>query len=125
MANHKKVLICDTDSENMQGIISALQQEGYEVATLTDATQLVSRAVQRKYAVVVVNPETHGFDGDAICASLKQEAGVPVLLLLEPDSNARNTIGQCAADDVVTKPIDLGNFVNLLNKHFTLSRAVE
>lgn len=125
MANHKTVLICDPEASAMNGVIAALQQEGYDVTTLSDATQLVSRVMQGRYAVVVVNPDLPGFDATAVCSSIKQEAGIPVVLLLEPDSTARNTIDQCTADDVITKPIDLGNFVNLLNKHFTWSRAVE
>lgn len=125
MAYHKTVLLCDHDVAELNQIAEALQQQGFEVATIQDAALLVSRVQQRKYAVVVVNPDMQGFDAAAVCKTIKQEAGIPVVLILERNSTFRNTIDACTADDVMTKPIDTSILANLLNKNFTWSRAVE
>lgn len=124
MANEKTVLICDTDNAQLQEWASSLVQSGFNVTTLSNGGQVAQVAAQGNHAVIVVNPDMQGFDADALC-KLKQDRGFPVVLLLEAQSTSRNILGACAADDVVEKPVHVGNLTTLLNKQYTWNKAVK
>lgn len=124
MANEKTVLICDEDSAGLQEWAIALGQAGFDVTILSSGGQVAQVARQGNHAMVVVNPDMQGFDADALC-KVKQERGVPVVLLLDAQSTSRNVFGACAADDVVEKPVHVGNLTTLLNKQYTWNKAVK
>lgn len=114
------VLICDSDEQVLQQLKEGLAQSEFPVETLTDATAVVSRASAHP-TIVLINPDMKGFNDYDVCKKLKQEKGTPVLFLLDPHSTTRTQYGDCEADDVVTKPVEIGNLTTLLEKHYTVT----
>jgi DNA-binding response OmpR family regulator len=124
MDNRRVVLICDTDLQVVQEIQQALEKEGYEVETIDDATQLLPRAQKRKHGIILVNPDLPGFNDFDTCKKLMKEMGTPLLFLIEKNTTTRAQIADCNPDDVITKPVQINNLINLIDKHVTITGNV-
>ncbi len=120
MANKRTVLVCDHEEGVLSQLQSELQKEGFEVSVLKDAGALVATAQKMHPTVVVANPDMTAFNDYDVCKKIKQDLNIRVILLLEPNSTRRAKIGECDADDVVTKPVATDLLANLLNKHISL-----
>lgn len=114
--NRKLVLICDNDTDHSFTLEGGLRNRDYEVVVITDATELLTSAKSLRPVTVLANPEMAGFDEEVVCKTLIHEMNVPVILLLNKNSTHRDIIGDCRADDVVTKPAEVDNLANLIAK---------
>jgi DNA-binding response OmpR family regulator len=120
MANKRTVLVCDNEDSVLSQIQSDLQKEGFEVHILKDAGALVATAERMQPTVVVANPDMTAFNEDDVCKKIKQDMNIRVILLLDPHSTRRAQIGECDADDVITKPVETDLLANLVEKHISL-----
>src|SRR5829696_8403772 len=98
------IVICDTDLDHSFTMEGFLRNENYDVVNITDATELIATTKSLRPSVVFVNPEMKGFNEDAVCETIMKSLGIPLILLLEGNSTHRAQVGQCQADDVITKP---------------------
>jgi DNA-binding response OmpR family regulator len=115
--DRKLVLICDNDADHSFSLEGELRNRDYEVVIVTEASGLLESARSLRPVAVLVNPELNGFNEDAVCKNLMNEMNIPVVLLLNRNSTHRATVGDCQADDVVTKPVEADNLANLVAKH--------
>jgi DNA-binding response OmpR family regulator len=124
MTDHKRtVLVCDNDEKVLASIQSGLSEHDFTVQVMTNPDELVENAEQHHVGVVIVNPELPGFNAYDTCKYLKKSIGIPILLLVNPHSNARAVLDGCRADDVLTKPVKIEDLANLVSKHIALSRS--
>jgi DNA-binding response OmpR family regulator len=114
------VLICDNDEQVLGELKEELARNDYRVRTLTDATAVVSQA-SAEPTILVINPDIKGFNEYDVCKKLKQERGVPVIFLQDRNSTHRTGYGDCEADDVVSKPVEIDLLLNQLEKHYTVT----
>lgn len=121
MQSNRRLILCDNDEAAIQQISSELQSRGYETEVLKDATQLLKRVERIRPIVVLANPDMNGFNAHDVCKYMMKEQGLPVILLLEPNSTTRAQIDECNASDVVIKPAEISNLVNLVEKHITFT----
>lgn len=120
----KTVLICDNDADHSFTVEGGLRNHGFEVVILTDAIELVNSAKSLRPVAVLANPEMTGFNEYDVCKHLMTDLNIPVILLLPGNSTHRATIGDCRADDVVTKPVKvIDNIANLINKQMSLHKS--
>ncbi|HEV7331622.1 MAG TPA: hypothetical protein VGN63_11330 [Flavisolibacter sp.] len=120
----KLVLICDNDADHSFTLEGGLRNRDFEVVIITDATELVKSAKSLRPVAVLVNPEMKGFNENDVCKNMMTDMGIPVILLLPGNSTHRATIGDCRADDVVTKPAkEIDNVANLINKQMSLHKS--
>lgn len=120
----KVVLLCDNDADHSFTLEGGLRNRDFEVVLLTEATELVNIAKSLRPVAVLVNPEITGFNEYDVCKHLMTDLNIPVILLLPNNSTHRATIGDCRADDVVTKPAkEIDNIANLINKQMALHRS--
>jgi DNA-binding response OmpR family regulator len=120
MANEKTVLLCDNSQEQLMELNESLTKQGFAVASITDATQLVSEVQRQRPALVAVNPDMKGFNAYDVCKKIKQDLGIPIILMIDANSSSRNTIDACTADDVVHKPVDKQIISFLLQNNFAM-----
>lgn len=122
--NKTTIIICDNDSTEVSRIQQGLSShDEFNLIVLNDALQLESTAIERQPSVVIVNPEVHAFNEYDVCKQLMKDRDIPVLLLLAPDSTHRAQIDECRTNDVLTKPVELNNLINLLHKHMSVHQT--
>ena len=116
----RTIVICDTDLDHSFSLEGIFKNHNYDVVNITDATELVSSVQSLQPSVVLANPDMQGFNEIDVCQKIKQGLGIPVILLLEPNSTHRAQIATCQADDVINKPDSSGNLIMLIKKHISL-----
>lgn len=125
MANEKTVILCDEDQELLSDLSASLQEQGFSVSNITDATRLVQEVQRSRPALVAVNPDMKGFNAYDVCKYVKNEMGIPVILLIDQTSASRNTFDECTANDVVQKPVDKQILSFLLQNNFAMNSKNE
>ena len=124
MADHKRtVLVCDNDEKVLASIKSGLAEHNFDVQVSTRPEELVENAESLHVGAVVVNPDLPGFNAYDTCKYLKKTNGIPVLLLVDPQSTTRVALDGCEADEILTKPVKINDLAFLLDKHVVLSRS--
>lgn len=130
----KTVLICDNDPDNSFTLKGEMQRRNYEVIIINDATELESSARSLRPVAVLANPDLKGFNEYDVCRAVKQEMNIPLILLVDKNSthraglNRNNTkapdSGDCQADDVISKPVQVvENVINLIEKHMVFYKS--
>ena len=119
---NRNIVICDTDLDHSFTLEGELKNQNYDVVNITDASELVGVAQSLRPSAILVNPDMKGFNENEVCRKIKGNLNVPVLLLLDRNSTHRAQIGDCQADDVLTKPTEIGNLLTLLRKHIAINQ---
>lgn len=120
----KTVLICDNDADHSFTLEGGLRNRDFDVVIISDATELVKSARSLRPVAILVNPDMTGFNEYDVCKHLMTDMNIPVLLLLSGNSTHRASIGDCRADDVVTKPAkEIDDVANLVNKQMSLHKS--
>jgi DNA-binding response OmpR family regulator len=122
MDNRRTVLICDNDYAFLNAMEKDLSAEGYDVDTIDSASDLIPTAIRLRPHVIVANPDMQAFNEYDICKHIIQGQHVDVILLLDKHSTTRAQIGDCEVQDVITKPVNIANVVNLLAKHISVDQ---
>jgi DNA-binding response OmpR family regulator len=117
------VLLCDNDADHSFTLEGELRNRNYEVVILTDATELLKSTKSLRPVAVVVNPEMKGFHEEDVCKKIMTEMNIPVIVLLNRNSTHRGHVGNCRADDEVTKPADADILANLIAKQMAWHKS--
>lgn len=120
MKNKRLILVCDNEESLLTQLQSDLEKDDFTVHILKNAADLVATAERLQPMVIVANPDMDAFNEYDVCKKIQQQQSIRVILMLDPGSTRRARIGECDADDVVTKPVDVSNLSNLLSKHISL-----
>ncbi|MDB5205755.1 MAG: hypothetical protein JWR72_830 [Flavisolibacter sp.] len=125
MSNRTKrtIVICDTDIDHSFTLEGHLHNRNYEVINITDATELIATVSSLRPSVVLANPDMQGFNEHDVCKQLKQKLNIPVLFVLDKNSTHRAELDDCEPDDVLTKPVEAGNLLNLIEKHISFYQS--
>lgn len=118
--NKRTILICDTDLDHSFMLEGELKNHGYDIVNITDATELIAAAKSLQPSLVLTNPDIQSFNENDVCKKLMSDMNLPLILLLDRSSTHRSQIGDCQADDVITKPAEAGNLLTLIKKHISL-----
>jgi two-component system, cell cycle response regulator len=112
-----RVLIVDDRPASHERIAAVLAQE-HAVEVEADPHEALFRAADGQYDLVIVSLALANFDALRLCSqlrSLERTRNLPILLLVEPDSEARMLRGlEIGVNDYLMRPID---------KHELLARA--
>lgn len=119
----KTVLLCDNDSDHSFTLEGKLRNRDFEVVIITDAAGLLKSAKSLRPVAILANPDMTGFDENVVCNTLMTELNIPVILLLDKNSTHRASIGDCRADDVAVKPVEVDNLANLINKQMAWHKS--
>jgi two-component system response regulator MprA len=104
-----RVLIADDDRAIRESLARALELEGYEVVTVGDGVETLTRARRDTFDALVVDVMMPGVDGLAVCRVLRAEGDrTPVLMLTARVETPDRVAGlDAGADDYLPKPFEL------------------
>lgn len=104
----KRVLIVEDDRALAKVLRDNLVLEGYEVEHVADGNVALPRVRAFVPDLVILDVMLPGLDGFELCARLRQQGQIPVLMLTVRNRNSDKVVGlDRGADDYVTKPFDL------------------
>jgi len=104
-----QILVAEDDRDIRNGLVVALESEGYAVTAVRDGQQALAQARQETFDLIMLDvmmPQSSGFD---VCRELRaQGLETPVLFLTAKGEEVDKVVGlKLGADDYVTKPFGL------------------
>lgn len=89
-------------------MMAFLEREGYSVKGVSSGEEAIGFWSQDGAKLVVLDVMLPGMDGFAVCSSIREYSGVPVLFLSAKVGKEDKMNGfQTGADDYVEKPVDM------------------
>jgi two-component system response regulator MprA len=104
-----RVLVADDDRAIRESLARALDLEGYEVVTVVDGVESLTRVHKESFDALVLDVMMPGVDGLAVCRVLRAEGDrTPVLMLTARVETPDRVAGlDAGADDYLPKPFEL------------------
>lgn len=101
------VLLVDDDPTVRESTRLVLEGRGYRVRTAADGVTGLTLFRQRTPDVAVLAARLPGLDGVSLAGQIRDESGIPILLLPDRDDPADVVTGlEAGADDCLAKPFD-------------------
>jgi DNA-binding response OmpR family regulator len=108
----KRILIVEDDRALAKVLRDNLTGEGYDVEHVAEGTLALDRVRIFVPDLVVLDVVLPGVDGFELCSLIRQDGQIPVLMLTARSRHNDKMVGfDRGADDYVTKPFDLREFL--------------
>jgi len=108
----KKILLVEDDETMRATLTYNLKKEGYKVSETGDGADALTIAREEMPDLIVLDVMLPSLDGLSICRILRKESEVPIVMLTARDSEVDRIVGlEIGADDYITKPFSLGEFL--------------
>ena len=109
MGEKKRILIVDDDTEIRELLEFDISSSGYFVDTASDGYEGLTKALNNKYDLILLDvmmPKMNGFE---VCKNIRQaKLNVPILMLTAKGTIDDKTSGfNSGADDYLVKPFDV------------------
>ena len=102
-----KILVVDDDTALAEMIGIVLRTEGFEPFFCADGTDAVEAFRLAKPDLVLLDLMLPGIDGIEVCARIREESGVPIIMLTAKSDTSDVVKGlESGADDYVVKPFN-------------------
>jgi two-component system response regulator CpxR len=102
-----RLLIIDDDKETCELLKEYLQPEGFDVESVFDAEQGITRALSREHKVVILDVMLPGSSGFDILRRIRTQSAIPVLMLTARGELVDRIVGlEIGADDYLPKPFN-------------------
>lgn len=100
-----RILVVD-DEERIRRLLKMyLEKEGYEIDEAEDGESALQLAMNRDYALILLDVMLPGIDGIEVCTRLRQVKATPVVMLTAKGEEMNRVQGfEVGADDYVVKP---------------------
>ncbi len=117
-----RILIVEDDEEIVDVLRRTLRAEGYDVRADPDGESGLATAGDFLPDLVVLDLGLPDMDGLEVCSRLREDSGVPILMLTARAETEDRVSGlDCGADDYLVKPFDraelLARIRALLRRH--------
>jgi CheY-like chemotaxis protein len=118
----RKILAVDDDNDILDVIRIILEDEGYEVATLTNGRNIIDSITNIRPDLILLDVMLSGMDGREICRTIKANLTlnpIPIIMISASHNlqNYNNLPGP--PNGFIPKPFDIDKFVHVVNGHFT------
>jgi len=112
-ADKPHILLVEDEMHLARGICFNLEMDGYRVSHVESGEEVLERLAYDRFALVILDVMLPGMDGFAVCERIRaMDSRVPVLILTaRSDEGARITGLKSGADDYLTKPFSLSEFL--------------
>jgi len=102
-----RILVVDDDIALAEMIGIVLRAEGFEPSFCADGAAAIDAVHASKPDLVLLDLMLPGMDGIEVCARIRDESGVPIIMLTAKGDTADVVKGlESGADDYVIKPFD-------------------
>jgi DNA-binding response OmpR family regulator len=106
------ILVVEDDETLRQTLLYNLEREGYQTLAAANGQAGLELARENPLDLIILDVMLPGLDGLSVCRILRRELDVPIILLTARSSEVDKIIGlDSGADDYVTKPFGLGEFL--------------
>ncbi len=106
------ILLIEDNSTLADTLRYNLEREGYQVLQAIDGIQGLELIHQHTPDLVVLDIMLPRLDGFSVCRILRQENDIPIIMLTARQDEVDRIAGlELGADDYVTKPFSLGEFL--------------
>jgi two-component system response regulator MprA len=100
-----RILVVDDDPAVRNSLRRGLALEGFDVRLAADGEEALRLAAEQRPDLIVLDVMLPGIDGLTVCARLREESSVPVLMLTARDTVPDRVAGlERGADDYLIKP---------------------
>jgi DNA-binding response OmpR family regulator len=104
----KKVLIVEDDPEIINLLTIHLEDLSCEVSTAQDGRLGLSKALEEKPDLVILDVTLPEMDGIEVCRQIRSRSVVPVIMLTAKSEEIDRVLGlEIGADDYITKPFSV------------------
>ena len=108
----EKILIVEDDATLRETLAYNLGEEGYEVLTAMDGVRGLKLGREERPDLIVLDVMLPELDGLSVCRILHREIDAPIIFLTARTGEIDEIIGlDSGADDYITKPFSLGEFL--------------
>ena len=107
------ILLVEDEMHLARGICFNLEQEGYRISHVGSGEDALKRMEYERFALIILDIMLPGMDGFEVCESIRaMDSRVPILILTaRSDEGDRITGLEKGADDYLTKPFSLSEFL--------------
>ncbi len=99
------ILVVDDEANIRELVTLYFTAAGFEVRQAADGRSALRSARQDRPDLVILDIMLPQMDGGAVCKALREESGVPIIMLTARDTDIdKVSLLECGADDYVTKP---------------------
>ncbi|HSW41815.1 MAG TPA: response regulator transcription factor [Patescibacteria group bacterium] len=104
----RTILIVDDEPTLRETLAEVLDADGFRVVTAADGREALARFREHRPDLVVLDLMLPELSGIEVCRIIRQESGIPILMLTAKSSELDKVLGlELGADDYVTKPFSL------------------
>lgn len=101
------ILVVDDEQRIIDLAKMYLDQDGYKVMSATDGVTALSKILEDKPSLVVLDLMLPGMDGLEVCRRVRAESDVPIIMLTARSDDIDKIVGlELGADDYLTKPFN-------------------
>jgi DNA-binding response OmpR family regulator len=104
----RTILVVDDEPTLRETLVDALESDGFRVVAAADGRQALVTFRSEQPDLVLLDLMLPELSGIEVCRIIRQESGVPIVMLTAKDSELDKVVGlELGADDYVTKPFSL------------------
>lgn len=111
-----RILLLEDDLGLIDGLIFALEKNGFEVAVVRTITEAATVVLEQKFDILLLDltlPDGSGFE---ICKKVRKTSNVPIIFLTASDEEVNIVMGlDIGGDDYITKPFRLNELISRIN----------
>jgi two-component system alkaline phosphatase synthesis response regulator PhoP len=110
--NKVSILAIDDEMSVLRLFKNTLESHGYRVFTATDGRAGLDIFSQETPDLVILDITMPGLDGFSVCRHIREFSQVPIIMVTARGAEDDKIMGfECGADDYVTKPFSIREFV--------------
>ncbi len=116
----KKILVIEDDKSIAELERDYLEINGYECVIKEDGAEGLKEAMTGEYAVILLDIMLPSMDGFQICAQIRKESDVPIIIMSAKKDDIDKVRGLgLGADDYMTKPFSPNEMIARIKSHIS------
>lgn len=119
------ILVVEDELALQETLTYNLERQGYRVEIANDGREALGKARKLQPDLIVLDVMLPTLDGFEVCRILRQELKSPILMLTARDDEIDRVIGlEMGADDYITKPFSMREFLARVKAHLRRERRL-